>query len=138
MFGGESGIYLIEEFERGGRGTMPACYLPRIFSETYRLLEAGAARAAHALFDPYVPLLNFELRMANRNLWKCILKQMGVIDSDRVRGPMPAYWDAETRRQCFEHVTRLDAANFGVPVKPRPRATAPRSRSASSTRAAAR
>ena len=123
MFGGESGIYFIEEYERGGRGTMPACYLPRVFSETFRRLEAGDVDGAHALFDPYVPLLNFELRMANRNLWKCILKHLGVIASDRVRGPMPAYWDAETQRQCMDHVRRLDPATFGVTLKARPRGT---------------
>lgn len=117
MFGGESGIYFIEEYERGGRGTMPACYLPRVFSETFRLLEAGDYAAAHALFDPCVPLLNFELRMANRNLWKCILKDLGVIASDRIRGPLPAYWDTDTRRQCREHVQRLGAERFGVPAK---------------------
>ena len=119
MFGGESGIYFIEEYERGGRGTMPACYLPRVFSETFRRLEMGDVTGAHAFFDPYVPLLNFELRMANRNLWKCILKQLGVIASDRVRGPMPAYWDADTRRQCLEHVARLGAENCGAPLRPR-------------------
>ena len=121
MFGGESGIYFIEEYERGGRGTMPACYLPAVFSATWRHLEAGDFRGAHAVFDPYVPLLNFELRMANRNLWKCILKQLGVIASDRVRGPMPAYWDAETQRQCRDHVQRLDPATFGVPVRSSPK-----------------
>jgi dihydrodipicolinate synthase/N-acetylneuraminate lyase len=119
MFGGESGVFLLEEYERGGRGAMPACYMPRVFSETFRLLEARDFAAAHAFFDPYMPLLNFELRMANRNLWKCILKDLGVIASDRVRGPLPAYWDAVTRSQCLDHVKRLDPATFGVPVKPR-------------------
>jgi 2-keto-3-deoxy-L-arabinonate dehydratase len=117
MFGGESGIYFLEEYDRGGRGTMPACYLPSVFSETWRRLEAGDRAGAHACFAPYIPLLNFELRMANRNLWKFILKELGVIASDRARGPMPAYWDAETRRQCLEHVQRLDPATFGVPVR---------------------
>jgi len=119
MFGGESGVTFLEEYERGGRGTMPACYLPRVFSETFRLLEAGDSAGAHRLFDPYVPLLNFELRLANRNLWKCILKHLGVIASDRTRGPLPAYWDAATRRQCLDHVRRLDPATFGVPVTSR-------------------
>jgi dihydrodipicolinate synthase/N-acetylneuraminate lyase len=136
MFGGESGIYFIEEYERGGRGTMPACYLPRVFSETWRRLEAGDFRGAHALFDPYVPLLNFELRMANRNLWKCILKHLGVIASDRVRGPMPAYWDAVTQRQCMDHVQRLDPTTFGVPVRSAPAAKRTQKK-ASAPRAAA-
>jgi dihydrodipicolinate synthase/N-acetylneuraminate lyase len=120
MFGGESGLYFIEEHERGGSGTMPACYLPRVFSETFRRLEAGDVKGARAGFDPYIPLLNFELRLANRNLWKCILKHLGVIASDRIRGPLPRYWDAKTRRQCFDHVRRLDPATFGVPVRQRP------------------
>ena len=141
MFGGESGIYFIEEYERGGRGTMPACYLPRVFTETFRLLEAGDFDAARALFNPYVPLLNFEVRLANRNLWKCILKHLGVIASDRVRGPLPTYWDADTRRQCMDHVARLGAATFGVAVRPRrprrPRSSGARRESAAG-RAAAR
>jgi dihydrodipicolinate synthase/N-acetylneuraminate lyase len=128
MFGGESGIYFIEEYERGGRGAMPACYLPRLFSETWRRLEAGDISGAHALFAPCLPLLNFELRMANRNLWKCILKHLGVIASDRVRGPMPAYWDAETRRQCLAHVQRLDPSMFGGPAQSTPKRTTPSAR----------
>ena len=125
LFGGESGIYFLEEHERGGCGTMPACYLPRVFSTTFDLLEKGDRAAAQALFTPYVPLLNFELRLANRNLWKCILRELGVIDSDRIRGPLPAYWDATTRRQCLDYVRRLDPATFGVPVRPRSAAAAP-------------
>ena len=138
LFGGESGIYFIEEYERGGRGTMPACYLPRVFSETFRLLEMGDVTGAHALFDPYVPLLNFEVRMANRNLWKCILKHLGVIASDRVRGPLPAYWDAETRRQCMDHVQRLDPKTFGVAVRARPVRARPARRAGLLGRAAGR
>jgi 2-keto-3-deoxy-L-arabinonate dehydratase len=116
VFGGESGVYLLEEHERGGRGTMPACYMPSVFTKTLRLLEGGSPEAAHKFFAPYIPLLNFELRLANRNVWKCILKQMGVIASDRIRGPIPPYWDAVTKRQFMDHVARVDPATFGVPV----------------------
>ena len=131
LFGGESGIYFIEEYERGGRGTMPACYLPRIFSETFQRLDAGEIESARAGFAHCLPLLNFELRLANRNLWKCILQHLGVIASDRIRGPLPRYWDAETRRQCLDHVRRLAPDSFGVPVRPRrPRRTEGRNRAA--------
>lgn len=134
MFGGESGLYFVEEYERGGRGTMPACYMPRVFSETFRILEAGDLEGAHEFFAPYIPLLNFELRLANRNLWKCILKQLGVIESDRVRGPLPSYWDAATRQQLMNHVARVDPSTFGVPVKSR-RAAPARLASVDATRA---
>ncbi len=123
MFGGESGVYLLEEYERGGRGTIPGCYMPRVFSETFRLLDAGELECAHKFFAPYIPLINFELRLANRNLSKCVLKELGVIASDRIRGPMPTYWDATTRRQFLDHIARVDSSTFGVPIKshlPRP------------------
>ncbi len=123
MFGGESGVYLLEEYERGGRGTMPGCYMPRVYSETFRLLEAGEVERAHQFFTPYVPLINFELRLANRNVSKCILKQLGIIASERIRGPLPAYWDETTRRQFLDHVERVNPATFGVPVKSRPAAS---------------
>lgn len=117
MFGGESGVYLLEEYERGGRGTMPGCYMPRVYSETFRLLEAGELERAHAFFAPYIPLINYELRIANRNVSKCVLKQLGVIASDRIRGPRPSYWDDVSRRQFMEHVRRVDPATFGVPIQ---------------------
>lgn len=117
MFGGESGVYLLEEYERGGRGTMPGCYMPRVYSEAFNLLEAGELECAHKFFAPYIPLINYELRLANRNLSKCILKELGVIDSERIRGPQPAYWDAVSRKQFLDHVRRVDPATFGVPIK---------------------
>lgn len=120
IFGGESGVYFLEEYERGVRGTMPGCYMPRIFTRTFELLEAGDLEGAHKFFAPYIPLLNFELRMANRNLWKCVLKELGVIASDRIRGPLPAYWDETTKRQFLDHVYRVDPKTFGVSLKSRP------------------
>jgi 2-keto-3-deoxy-L-arabinonate dehydratase len=119
VFGGESGVYLLEEYERGGRGTMPACYMPSVFTRALALLDEGELESAHKFFAPYIPLINFELRLANRNVWKCILKALGVIESDRIRGPFPPYWDAVTRRQFMDHVARVDPATFGVPVKSR-------------------
>lgn len=120
VFGGESGVYWLEEYERGARGTMPACYMPSVYTETFRLLEAGELERAHEFFAPYIPLINFELRLANRNLWKCLLKDLGIIASDRIRGPVPSYWDKTTRRQFMDHVARVDPRTFGVPLKSRP------------------
>jgi 4-hydroxy-tetrahydrodipicolinate synthase len=117
VFGGESGVYLMEEYERGARGTMPACYMPGVFTKTFELLEGGNVEAAQSFFVPYIPLINFELRLANRNVWKCILKSLGVIASDRIRGPLPPYWDTTTRRQFMDHVARVGPDSFGVPVK---------------------
>jgi 2-keto-3-deoxy-L-arabinonate dehydratase len=121
MFGGESGIYLIEEYERGGRGTMPGCYMPRVFSETFRLLEAGKQDEAQRFFTPYLPIINLELRIANRNVSKCVLKELGILTSDRIRGPIPAYWDAVSQRQFMNHLRRVGLDTLGVRTKVRRR-----------------
>ena len=107
VFGGASGISLIEELDRGSCGTMPACYMPRVFRRTYDLFMAGRKQEAREFFSRYLPLINFELHSANRCLWKEILKSMGVIRSATIRSTVPASWDEVTRRQLSELVEGL-------------------------------
>lgn len=114
VFGGTSGVYFVDEYERGACGTMPACYLPSVFTKLFELLDSGEMDHAYDLFMRYLPLLHFELRMADRCLWKTILKQLGVIRSDRIRGPLPGYWDDGARRQLFHHVTKCRPETFGA------------------------
>ena len=93
VFGGNSGVFLPEEFQAGCCGTMPACYMPDIFSKTWRLLEEGRYNEAVTYFTPYSRLAAYEKDVANRCLWKEILVQRGVIRSAKIRGPVPAFFD---------------------------------------------
>ncbi|MGV3503438.1 MAG: dihydrodipicolinate synthase family protein [Adhaeribacter sp.] len=98
VFGGNSGVFLPEEYEAGCCGTMPACYLPRQFSQAWSLLEAEQMQEAVAYFAPFARLAAYEKDVANRCLWKEILVKQGVIRSGKIRGPVPAFfedWDKE-------------------------------------------
>jgi dihydrodipicolinate synthase/N-acetylneuraminate lyase len=93
VFGGNSGVFLPEEYEAGCCGTMPACYMPAEFSKTWELLEEGMMAEAVSFFAPFSRLAAYEKDVANRCLWKEILLRKGVIRSAKVRGPEPAYFE---------------------------------------------
>lgn len=93
VFGGNSGIFLPEEYEAGCSGTMPACYMPDIFRKTWDLLEAGKPGDAIASFTPFSRLAAYEKDVANRCLWKIILVEKGVIQSAKTRAPAPPFFN---------------------------------------------
>lgn len=98
VFGGNSGVFLPEEYEAGCCGTMPACYMPYQFSQTWRLLEENKPIEAIEYFAPFARLAAYEKDVANRCLWKEILVKQGVIQSGKIRGPVPAFfedWDKD-------------------------------------------
>src|SRR6476620_7213569 len=64
VFGGNSGVFLPEEYEAGCCGTMPACYMPEVFSNTWNLLEEGKMQEAIAYFAPYSRLAAYEKDVA--------------------------------------------------------------------------
>ena len=91
VFGGNSGVFLPEEIAAGCCGTMPACYMPDVFRHTWDLIEAGDNDAASAYFSPYSRIAAYEKDLANRCVWKTLLVERGVIESDAVREPSPAF-----------------------------------------------
>ena len=93
VFGGNSGVFLPEEWEVGCCGTMPACYMPDIFRRTWDLLEAGKADEAFAYFAPFSRLAAYEKEVCNRCVWKELLVRRGIIASGTVRDPKPAFAD---------------------------------------------
>lgn len=93
-FGGNSGIFLPEEYEAGCCGAMPACYMPDAFRKTWDLLEADQIDDAITYFMPYSRLASYEKENANRCTWKEILVQRGIITSAAVREPRPGFSDA--------------------------------------------
>jgi 2-keto-3-deoxy-L-arabinonate dehydratase len=92
VFGGWSGILLLEELASGACGTMPACYLPRVFAGVLARYRAGDLAGARLLFARYLPLLNFELYLGGRDLVKEILFRQGLIKTPVTRKPGAAAW----------------------------------------------
>jgi 2-keto-3-deoxy-L-arabinonate dehydratase len=88
VFGGLNGQFLIEEFERGARGTMPGSDMTSLYVDLWRKLEAGDMPGAWKLFSRMLPLMRFELQPGmGVSAMKHNLHDQGVIRSTRVRHP---------------------------------------------------
>lgn len=86
VMGGIAGRYLIEEYERGACGTMPACEIADVHVQLWERLEAGDREGARRLFEGMLPLLNLE-GMHGVVLYKYVLHRRGLIESPVVRQP---------------------------------------------------
>ena len=86
VFGGQGGIYIIDEWRRGAVGNMPACQVADVHAALWRMLEAGDEPGARMLFNQLLPLLNFE-RMHGVAAYKEVLCRRGVFASRASRAP---------------------------------------------------
>jgi 4-hydroxy-tetrahydrodipicolinate synthase len=101
VFGGGGGTYLIEELNRGSKGTMPGCSDPAAFVAVWDSFRRGDLVAAQADFYQRILPVN---RLAAQSwgafyhVHKEILRRRGIIKTAKVRGPMRAL-DAATRQE---------------------------------------
>jgi 4-hydroxy-tetrahydrodipicolinate synthase len=91
VFGGLNAQFLIEETQRGARGTMPGSDCIRQLVEVWNALEANDASGAWSIFTGILPLLRFELQPGmGVSAMKHNLKAAGVIACEAVRHPTAA------------------------------------------------
>ncbi|MCX6552074.1 MAG: dihydrodipicolinate synthase family protein, partial [Acidobacteria bacterium] len=91
IFGGLNGNFLIEELERGARGTMPGCDMVDQFVSIWNARGRGDGTQAWEGFARLLPLIRYELQPGmGVAVMKHNLKAAGVIASDRVRHPTRA------------------------------------------------
>ena len=92
IFGGAGGGYFIEELRRGSMGTMPFCSQPEAFVQVWRLMQSGEEEMARTVFDQVIAPVN---RIAAQgagifyHVHKELLRQRGVIATNKVRSPAP-------------------------------------------------
>ena len=93
VFGGQGGVYLLDEFRRGAVGNMPACQATDVHVKIWQMLEAGDEAGARTLFNQLLPLINFE-RMHGVAVYKEVLKRRGVFatDSPRAQASISTRW----------------------------------------------
>ena len=103
VFGGQGGIYMIDEWRRGACGNMPASQSVDIHTRIWQLLEENDEPAARALFNRLLPLLNFE-RMHGVAVYKQVFKRRGVFTSTASRIP-GAYLDQQDLQE-FDAIWR--------------------------------
>jgi dihydrodipicolinate synthase/N-acetylneuraminate lyase len=86
VFGGQGGIYLLDEYRRGAAGNMPACQATDVQVAIWQKLEAGDETGARALFNQILPLINYE-RLYGVAVYKEVLYRRGVIATRASRAP---------------------------------------------------
>lgn len=90
IIGGGGARYLIDEYERGACGTMPALELADLHVQLDRAWRSGDKAGARRLYTRSLPLLLLQA-VYRMHLTKHVLKRRGVIDTTAVRakGPKP-------------------------------------------------
>ncbi len=80
VFGGQGGIYLVDDYQRGSTGNMPACQVVDAHVAIWDKLEAGDSSAARHAFNQLLPLINYE-RQYGVALYKEVLYRRGIINT---------------------------------------------------------
>lgn len=86
VFGGQGGIYMLDEHRRGAAGNMPACQITDVHVALWNMLVAKDWDAARNLFNRMLPLLNFE-RMHGVAAYKEVLYRRGIFATTTSRVP---------------------------------------------------
>jgi 2-keto-3-deoxy-L-arabinonate dehydratase len=86
---GEEGITLLADLEAGATGTMTGGGYPDGIRAIYDAWAAGAAATAAEAYARWLPLINYENRQCGLAAAKILMKEGGIIASDRVRHPLP-------------------------------------------------
>ncbi len=96
VFGGQGGVYLIDEFNRGSHGNMPGCQSTDVHVAIWEKLEAGDQAGARKLYNQLLPLINFE-RMHGVATYKAVLKRRGIFATTVSRAPGKFLDEADMR-----------------------------------------
>jgi dihydrodipicolinate synthase/N-acetylneuraminate lyase len=98
VMGGKAGRYLIDEYNRGAIGNMPACEIADIQARIWDYLEAGETDNAVDIYNKIMPLMNIEY-MYGPSIYKEVLKRRGVIQTGLSRTPGHARLDKKDMRE---------------------------------------
>lgn len=106
-FDGEEGITMIADLDAGATGTMPGGIIPEVFVEIFNRYQSGDRPGAIALYERFLPLINYENKLCGLRATKALMKEAGIIRSDAVRAPTPPL-DPWIRAGLLELAQRLD------------------------------
>jgi 4-hydroxy-tetrahydrodipicolinate synthase len=88
IFGGQGGIYLIDEFRRGAVGNMPGAQTADVLVDLWAQLEAGDIDAARGVFYQLLPVMMYE-RMYGIAVYKEVMVRRGIFSTAARRAPGP-------------------------------------------------
>ncbi|HXZ07778.1 MAG TPA: dihydrodipicolinate synthase family protein [Paraburkholderia sp.] len=85
---GEEAITLIPDFDAGATGAMTGGGYPDGIRKIVDAYASGDTEQAAALYQQWLPLINYENRQCGLAACKVLMKEGGVIASDAVRHPL--------------------------------------------------
>lgn len=113
ILGGNGGLFLPQELERGADGVMTGYAWPEMLVAVCRMMREGQRDAAHDLHDLHLPLIRYEtqpgLGLAVR---KYVLRKRGLLASAALRAPGPKL-TPETVAEIEHLLARLAARSGG-------------------------
>jgi 4-hydroxy-tetrahydrodipicolinate synthase len=86
VFGGQGGIYMLDEYRRGACGSMPASQTTDVHVAIWQKLEQNDMTGARALFNRLLPLINYE-RLYGLAVYKAVLQRRGIFGTTVCRAP---------------------------------------------------
>jgi len=104
---GEEAITLLADLDAGATGTMTGGGYADGIRPIYDAYMAGDAEQAAALYQRWLPLINYENRQTGLAACKVLMKEGGVIRSDALRHPLAPVHPA-TREGLLKVARRLD------------------------------
>jgi 4-hydroxy-tetrahydrodipicolinate synthase len=104
---GEEGVTLYPDMEAGATGTMTGGGYPDGFRAIMDAYRTGDRATAAALYNRWLPLINYENRQCGLQAAKILMEEGGVIRSGAVRHPLVPV-DAATRAGLIETARKLD------------------------------
>ncbi|MEZ2351624.1 dihydrodipicolinate synthase family protein [Caballeronia sp. RCC_10] len=104
---GEEAITLYPDLEAGATGSMTGGGYPDGIRKIVDAYLSGDKESAAALYQQWLPLINYENRQCGLAACKILMKEGGVIGSDAVRHPF-APVHPKTREGLLEVARRLD------------------------------
>jgi 2-keto-3-deoxy-L-arabinonate dehydratase len=114
VFGGQNSQMLLEEYDAGAAGTMPACEFSDLLSEVLVAWNGGDQAEAQARFTRLLPLILFGIQPGLAwAVHKEALVMRGIISSATVRSPASAI-DARTRASLRDILEDLEFISTGA------------------------
>jgi dihydrodipicolinate synthase/N-acetylneuraminate lyase len=106
-FDGEESITLIPDLDAGATGTMPSSMIPDILRQVVDQYRAGGREGAIALYERWLPLINYENKQCGLRATKALMYEGGIIASEATRHPIMPLPPA-IRAGLIELAHRLD------------------------------
>jgi len=106
-FDGEESVTLIPDLDAGAKGTMPSSMAAAELGQIVRAYLSGDRPGAVRAWEDLLPLIHFENRQCGLRAQKILLREGGIIASDKTRAPFGPV-SPRTRRGLVELAAARD------------------------------